>query len=844
MAEVFPSQTPSQSSSLNASQAPYEAPNQLTYEVPFEPPNESSSNISDERRKKKPYKELTLQEKVQLIRLAEENAGMSQASIAERYSIAKSNVCRILQRKKEYLSAYESAGFAGSRKRKLKGAEPLERQDCPLSQSQPTYSNETLRAHMYKQHEISRMFMCRCCNWAFPDKTSLHMHIQAREEGKSISVPVIGKGLAPQDRPVHSAFAPLHPINNNTLPQLPGSGVLNNTPLPFFPAPAPPLAPNQDDISRLRDRLVLNSLMTQQGFGLAAAWLNHLPKPIPTTKPPTNINVKDSAEDEDCIVNIDNDTELPNNEDKLNVSSCEPDEPKSHGKREIKRSERNRHFASCSRIEHQIHKREPSIKEMFAPRVREQASISPDQALVHLVKVMMGTGMLSLPLAFKHSGLWLGLFLLAAICLICIFCTRQLVLAQHYIGFLKSQQRMDYANVMRSAVEIGPPWIRDHGYFWKTMKLNGVNRIGYLEEYANFRQAVNVNMFVAQLGFCCVYFVFMADNLKQFFDQTSNIHISQAGWIALLLIPILALCTIRELKALAPLAAIANVVYLIAICIVLQQLFSIERSSSSLPAVGQWETLPLFFGTVMFAFEGVAVVLPIENQMDEPIHFITPNGVLNTACFLVLILYMTVGFFGYLKFGNDIMDTLTLNLPQTTYHRRAHSTPSTFYFSRWFGGWHFLNSCISPNDRTVVQLFKTQEELAEQLGVDKETVSNDCMRWRRFGCSESGYRMNSPKTALAADSTHASRCLPGNANGQQHPRQILLCIWWDTKRVLSYELLQAGETVTAECYGRQLINLLDGMEEKIPLNGQGSRKVILLHEHARPHVALSTQQTL
>ena len=28
---------------------------------------------------------------------------------------------------------------------------------------------------MLKQHQISRMFMCRCCNWAFPDKTSLHV---------------------------------------------------------------------------------------------------------------------------------------------------------------------------------------------------------------------------------------------------------------------------------------------------------------------------------------------------------------------------------------------------------------------------------------------------------------------------------------------------------------------------------------------------------------------------------------------------------------------------------------------------------------------------------------------
>uniref|UniRef100_A0A1I7TG85 Aa_trans domain-containing protein n=1 Tax=Caenorhabditis tropicalis TaxID=1561998 RepID=A0A1I7TG85_9PELO len=292
---------------------------------------------------------------------------------------------------------------------------------------------------------------------------------------------------------------------------------------------------------------------------------------------------------------------------------------------------------------------QPTMGEMFGSRVRDSRSITADQALIHMIKVMMGTGMLSLPLAFKHSGLWLGLILLCCICLICIYCTRQLIFGQHYITFIKREQRMDYANVMRSAVELGPAWIRGHGYL--------------------FKQMVNLNMFVAQFGFCCVYFVFMADNLKQFFDQTSNIHISQAGWIALLLIPISALCTIRELKALAPLAAIANFVYLIAVVIVLQDLFSEWQPWDQLPAFGSIESLPLFFGTVMFAFEGVAVVLPIENQMNEPIHFITPNGVLNTSCILVLLVYMTVGFFGFLRYGNDIRDTLTLNLPQTPFYQ-------------------------------------------------------------------------------------------------------------------------------------------------------------------------------
>ncbi len=79
-----------------------------------------------------------------------------------------------------------------------------------------------------------------------------------------------------------------------------------------------------------------------------------------------------------------------------------------------------------------------------------------------------------------------------------------------------------------------------------------------------------------------------------------------------------------------------------------------------LPHRGQ---LPLYFGTAIYAFEGIGVVLPLENKMREPKALRGWDGVLNTAMVLVSCLYIAVGFFGYLKYGEGVEASITLNLP-------------------------------------------------------------------------------------------------------------------------------------------------------------------------------------
>ena len=132
----------------------------------------------------------------------------------------------------------------------------------------------------------------------------------------------------------------------------------------------------------------------------------------------------------------------------------------------------------------------------------------------------------------------------------------------------------------------------------------------------------------------------------------------------LLLLPFVILLNfIKSLRTLSIASAAANLLQTTGLFIVFYNLIQDLPHVWERPAFVELSKFPLYMGTAIYAFEGIGLVLPLQKEMKEPQAFGGLVGVLNTGMTIVACLYIAVGFFGYLKFGDKVLGSITLNLP-------------------------------------------------------------------------------------------------------------------------------------------------------------------------------------
>lgn len=85
---------------------------------------------------------------------------------------------------------------------------------------------------------------------------------------------------------------------------------------------------------------------------------------------------------------------------------------------------------------------------------------------------------------------------------------------------------------------------------------------------------------------------------------------------------------------------------------------------------------------------------------------------------------------------------------------------------------------------------------------------------------------------------------PSTPKRDIHCDKVMLCIWWDQKGVVYYELLRSGQTVDGPLYRTQLMRLKRALKEKRPEWETRHEGLIFHHDNARPHIEKSVKNYL
>lgn len=148
---------------------------------------------------------------------------------------------------------------------------------------------------------------------------------------------------------------------------------------------------------------------------------------------------------------------------------------------------------------------------------------------------------------------------------------------------------------------------RDFAYFICNSSLKYWKK--YLENcFFYSSHIVNVFLLIYQIGTCCVYVVFVSENIQYVLKQYFKLNVTVGEVMLWILLPLVLINWVRDLKYLAPFSGLANVITIISFAIILYYLFREAPTLEGKTPAGKLANFPLFFGTVLFALEAIGVV--------------------------------------------------------------------------------------------------------------------------------------------------------------------------------------------------------------------------------------------
>ncbi|CAD1780622.1 similar to Saccharomyces cerevisiae YKL146W AVT3 Vacuolar transporter, exports large neutral amino acids from the vacuole [Maudiozyma barnettii] len=252
------------------------------------------------------------------------------------------------------------------------------------------------------------------------------------------------------------------------------------------------------------------------------------------------------------------------------------------------------------------------------------------KAVLLLLKSFVGTGVLFLPRAF-HNGGWA----FSSVCL--LFCA--------WISY--------YCFVLLINTK-------------NKINVNGYGEMGYTLYGNPMKYAILSSITLSQLGFSAAYTVFTATNLKVFVDNVfgfdkEQIHL--ALYIILQAIIFIPLSLTRNIAKLSGTALIADLFILLGLLYVYYyaSYHVVTNGIAQSIILFNKKDWSLFIGTAIFTFEGIGLLIPIQESMRHPEKF---QKSLSGVMVIVTVIFISCGLICYCAFGSQVETVVLLNFPQ------------------------------------------------------------------------------------------------------------------------------------------------------------------------------------
>ncbi|QBZ53854.1 hypothetical protein PoMZ_09544 [Pyricularia oryzae] len=252
---------------------------------------------------------------------------------------------------------------------------------------------------------------------------------------------------------------------------------------------------------------------------------------------------------------------------------------------------------------------------------------TPLNAAMVLLKSFVGTGVLFLPRAYLNGGMIFSNLVLLFVAALSYYC---------FVLLVNTRLKVD-----GSFGDIGGI------LYGKWMRL-----------------LILTSIVISQVGFVAAYIVFTSENLKAFILAVTDCRTSiDVGYLILMqMVIFLPFSLFRDINKLAFTALIADAFIVIG----LAYLFYFDVLTLSTNGLADiiyfnQKDWTLFIGTAIFTFEGIGLIIPIQESMKDPKKF---PKVMAVIMVIITTLFTVMGAVSYAAYGSKTETVVLLNLPQ------------------------------------------------------------------------------------------------------------------------------------------------------------------------------------